>query len=267
MDFPELLFQRMNSYSSVLPQPQHVKDFTNGMIRFLFPLRCNKESTLNSLRAEWQRLQGLFMDLLSLLHHNESAEKLSELFFAKIPSIHEQLLKDAQHFADCDPAAKSVGEVMLCYPGYYAIAVYRLANEMYKLKIPVIPRAISEHAHSKTGIDIHPGATIGKYFYIDHGTGIVIGETTEIGDNVKIYQGVTLGAMYVEKSLQNTKRHPTIEDNVIIYAGSAILGGNTVIGKNTVVGGNVWLTKSVEPDSIVYNNHKAEVVVKNKVII
>ena len=150
---------------------------------------------------------------------------------------------------------------MLCYPGYYAIAIYRLANEIYRMQIPILPRAMSEYAHRKTGIEIHPGATIGRNFYIDHGTGIVIGETTEIGNNVKIYQGVTLGAMYVEKSLQNTKRHPTIEDNVIIYAGSAILGGDTVIGRNTVIGGNVWLIESVVPNSVVY--HKAEIIIKN----
>jgi serine O-acetyltransferase len=170
------------------------------------------------------------------------------------------LLEDAADFLQCDPAAKNVDEVMLCYPGFYAIAIYRLASELYRMNIPVLPRAMSEYAHSRTGIDIHPGATIGRNFYIDHGTGVVIGETTEIGNYVKIYQGVTLGAIYVEKNLQNTKRHPTIVDNVIIYAGSAILGGNTVIGRNTVIGGNVWLTESVAPNSLVY--HKAEMVVK-----
>jgi len=219
---------------------------------------------IDRLNDEWKRLQQLFADLLSSLEPllKESPDDLAKSFFAVIPSIHEQLLDDAAHFVKCDPAAKSVEEVMLCYPGYYAISIYRLANELYRMKIPVLPRVISEYAHSRTGIDIHPGATIGKYFYIDHGTGIVIGETTEIGNNVKIYQGVTLGAMYVEKSLQNTKRHPTIEDNVIIYAGSTILGGKTVIGHNTVVGGNVWLTESVAPNSVVY--HKAKVVIKNK---
>jgi serine O-acetyltransferase len=215
------------------------------------------------LRYEWERLRCLFADLLSSLEHltDKTPEEVTQRFFAAIPPIHEQLLDEAAHFVQCDPAAKSVEEVMLCYPGYYAIAVYRLANELYRMNIPILPRAISEYAHSRTGIDIHPGATIGKNFYIDHGTGIVIGETTEIGNSVKIYQGVTLGAMYVEKSLQNTKRHPTIEDNVIIYAGSTILGGNTVIGHDTVVGGNVWLTESVAPNSVVY--HKAQVVIKN----
>jgi len=270
MDFPEKLYHRMQSYDMGLPSPQQTEEFTDGMIRFLFPLRGDKQ-TMGltrgfiplpvALRDEWERLRRLFVNLISSLHHDELSEDLSQRFFAVIPYIHEQLLEEAAHFVNCDPAAKNVEEVMLCYPGYYAIAIYRLANELYRMKIPVLPRAMSEYAHGKTGIDIHPGAAIGRNFYIDHGTGIVIGETTEIGDNVKIYQGVTLGAMYVEKNLQNTKRHPTIEDNVIIYAGSAILGGNTVIGRNTVVGGNVWLTESVAPNSVVY--HKSEVIIKN----
>jgi len=265
MDFPEILYRRMKSCHVGLPASHHIEDFTDGMIRFMFPVRCGRNMTVNCLRDEWERLRRLFADLLSSLHHlpdDASPEDLSRHFFEAIPFIHEQLLEEAANFLRCDPAAKSVEEVMLCYPGYYAIAVYRLAAELYRMKIPVLPRAISEYAHSKTGIDIHPGATIGRNFYIDHGTGIVIGETTEIGNNVKIYQGVTLGAMYVEKNLQNTKRHPTIEDNVIIYAGSTILGGGTVIGHDTVVGGNVWLTESVAPCSVVY--HKAKSVIKNK---
>ena len=254
----------MQSYMG-LPSPQQTKEFTNGMIRFLFPLRGNKAMTATCFSNEYERLRCLFVDLLTSLRHSpddESAEDLSRRFFAAVPSIHDQLLEEADYFLRCDPAANSVEEVMLCYPGYYAIAIYRLANELFRMKIPVLPRAMSEYAHNKTGIDIHPGATIGRNLYIDHGTGVVIGETTEIGDNVKIYQGVTLGALYVEKNLQNTKRHPTIEDNVIIYAGSAILGGNTVIGRNTVIGGNVWLTESVAPHSVVF--HKAEIVIKNK---
>ena len=257
----------MQSYDMGLPSPLQIEDFTDGLIRFMFPLRCGKKMTLACLRDEWERLQRLFVEMLSSLRRladDELPEDLSQSFFAAISSIHEQLLEEAAHFLRCDPAAKSVEEVLMCYPGYYAIAIYRFANELYRMNVPVLPRAMSEYAHSKTGIDIHPGATIGRNFYIDHGTGIVIGETTEIGDNVKIYQGVTLGAMYVEKNLQDTKRHPTIEDNVIIYAGSAILGGNTVIGRNTVIGGNVWLTESVEPNSVVY--HKAEVVIKSKKI-
>jgi len=263
MNFPEELFNRMQSYNMRLLSPKQTHEFVDSVIEFLFPLHGEKGLEMSHLCYEWERLQCLFADLLSSLEHliDETPKDISQRFFAVIPSIHKQLLEEAAHFVQCDPAAKSTEEVILCYPGYYAIAIYRLANELYRIKIPLLPRVISEYAHIKTGIDIHPGATIGKNFYIDHGTGIVIGETTEIGDNVKIYQGVTLGAMYVEKKLQNTKRHPTIEDNVIIYAGSTILGGNTVIGRNTVVGGNVWLTESVAPNSVVY--HKANVVIKN----
>ena len=263
MNFPEKLFHRMQSYDMGLPSPKQTREFVDSMTRFLFPLQGSRGLKILHLRYEWERLRCLFLDLLSSLEHllEETPDDLSRRFFEAIPPIHEQLLEEARHFVQCDPAAKSVEEVILCYPGYYAISIYRLANELYRMKIPVLPRAISEYAHSKTGIDIHPGAAIGKHFYIDHGTGIVIGETTEIGNNVKIYQGVTLGAMYVERSLQNTKRHPTIEDDVIIYAGSTILGGDTVIGRNTVVGGNVWLTESVAPNSVVYN--KAQVVIKN----
>ena len=255
----------MKSYCAGLPSLKQTEEFTDDMVRFLFPLRGCREMELTGIRDEWERLRRLFTELLSSTHpmpDNESPGDLAHRFFAAVPVIHEQLLQDADHFLRCDPAAKSVEEVMMCYPGYYAIAVYRFANKLHRMKIPILPRAMSEYAHGKTGIDIHPGASIGRNFYIDHGTGVVIGETTEIGNHVKIYQGVTLGAMYVKKSMQNTKRHPTIEDNVIIYAGSAILGGDTVIGRNTVVGGNVWLTESVAPNSIVY--HKAEVVVKNR---
>lgn len=254
----------MQALDMCLPSLKQTHEFIDDMIRFLFPLCENKNMEISQLRDEWERLQRQFVDLLSSLEHllEKSPEELSQYFFAAIPYIHEQLLEEAVHFAQCDPAAESAEEVILCYPGYYAISIYRLANELYRMNIPILPRAISEYAHSKTGIDINPGATIGKHFYIDHGTGIVIGETTEIGNNVKIYQGVTLGALYVEKDLQNTKRHPTIEDNVIVYAGSTILGGDTVIGHDTIIGGNVWLTESVAPNSVVY--HKPEVVIKNK---
>ena len=171
-------------------------------------------------------------------------------------------MQDANLYKNCDPAAYCTEEVILCYPGFYAVMVYRLSHVLHKLKIPVLPRVISEYAHSQTGIDTHPGATIGPNFYIDHGTGIVIGETTVIGRNVKIYQGVTLGATFVDKELSGVRRHPTIEDNVIIYAGSTILGGDTVIGHDTVIGGNVWLTESVPPHSTVYC--KPEIVIKGK---
>ena len=150
-----------------------------------------------------------------------------------------------------DPAAKSNEEVILSYPGLQAISVYRIANFLHKNGIPIIPRIMSEHVHGTTGIDIHPGATIGESFFIDHGTGVVIGESCIIGNNVKIYQGVTLGALSVKKELMNKKRHPTIEDDVTIYANATILGGNTVIGRKSIIGGNTWVTESVKPESII----------------
>lgn len=168
-------------------------------------------------------------------------------FLKRIPKIREYVETDVTAAFDGDPAAYNKEEIVVTYPGFYAIMVYRIAHELHQLDVPLIPRIMTEHAHSLTGIDIHPGATIGKYFFIDHGTGIVIGETTIIGDNVKIYQGVTLGALSTRggQSLKNVKRHPTIEDNVTIYSGSTILGGETVIGKDVVIGGNTFITSSV----------------------
>lgn len=168
----------------------------------------------------------------------------------EIPEIRRKLLLDVKAAVLGDPAAKSAEEVILSYPGIEAITVYRLAHFLFIKGVPLIPRIMSEHVHGKTGIDIHPGATIGESFCIDHGTGIVIGETTLIGNNVKLYQGVTLGALSVKKELQNKKRHPTVEDNVTIYAGATILGGETVIGKNSTIGGNTWVTKSVPAGTV-----------------
>ena len=166
---------------------------------------------------------------------------------------------DAKAILEGDPASRNLEEVYLSYPGFYAVAIYRLAHSLHLLNFPLVPRLITEYAHSKTGIDIHPGASIGESFCIDHGTGIVIGETTIIGNNVKIYQGVTLGALSVKKDLAETKRHPTIEDGVVIYSNAVILGGKTTIGKNAVIGGNVWLTRSVGADSIVLHTNEINV--------
>lgn len=175
------------------------------------------------------------------------AMELALTFEKKIPLIREYIDTDVQAAFDGDPAAFNKDEIIFSYPGLYAIMVYRIAHQLHILHVPLIPRIMTEFAHGKTGIDIHPGAEIGKYFFIDHGTGIVIGETTEIGDNVKIYQGVTLGALSTRggQSLKSKKRHPTIQDNVTIYSGASILGGETVIGKNVVIGGNVFITKSI----------------------
>ncbi len=184
----------------------------------------------------------------------EKAQEITLKFMAAIPRIREYLDTDIHALFDGDPASQSPDEIIICYPGLYAITVYRLAHELYEMKVPVIPRVMTEHAHSKTGIDINPGATIGKYFFIDHGTGIVVGETTLIGDHVKLYQGVTLGALSLKegRGLLNVRRHPTIEDNVTIYSNASILGGETIIGKNSIIGGNVFLTRSVPADSKVY---------------
>ena len=177
----------------------------------------------------------------------EFAQNASVAFLKTIPKIREYLDTDLQAALDGDPAASSKEEIIFSYPGLYAITVYRLAHELFLLKVPLIPRMMTEHAHSKTGIDIHPGATIGKYFFIDHGTGIVVGETTVIGEHVKLYQGVTLGALSTKggQKLRHVRRHPTICDNVTIYSGASILGGNTVIEEGVVVGGNAFITKSV----------------------
>jgi len=174
-------------------------------------------------------------------------EKLSLQFLEKLTDIRALIQTDLEAAYDGDPAAFNKPEIILSYPGLYAIMVNRIAHELYLLNVPLLPRIMTEYAHTKTGIDIHPGATLGKYFFIDHGTGIVIGETTEIGDNVKIYQGVTLGALSTRdgQKLHGKKRHPTIEDNVTIYAGASILGGNTVIGHDTVIGGNAFITTSI----------------------
>lgn len=183
-------------------------------------------------------------------HENEisaEAERLALKFLGTIPKIREYVDTDVQAAFDGDPAAFNKDEIIFSYPGMFAVMVNRIAHELYLLNIPLIPRIMTEYSHSVTGIDIHPGAQIGKYFFIDHGTGIVIGETTVIGDNVKIYQGVTLGALSTRggQKLKSKKRHPTIEDNVTIYSGASILGGETVVGKNVVVGGNAFITKSV----------------------
>lgn len=177
----------------------------------------------------------------------EGSYEITVDFLRQIPKIREYLEGDLQAALEGDPAANSYGEIILAYPGLFAITVNRLAHELFIRSVPLIPRIMTEYAHSQTGIDIHPGATIGKHFFIDHGTGIVVGETTVIGDNVKIYQGVTLGALSTRggQNLKNVKRHPTIEDNVTIYSGASILGGETVIGRDSVIGGNAFITKSI----------------------
>lgn len=179
----------------------------------------------------------------------ERAEDICIRFFSSFSQIQKMLIKDVQAAFDGDPAAKTKEEIIFCYPGLFAIFVYRMAHELYLMNVPFIPRIMSEYAHGHTGIDINPGASIGEYFFIDHGTGIVIGETTIIGNNVKIYQGVTLGALSTRSGqlLRDVKRHPTIEDNVTIYSNASILGGETVIGKGSIIGGSAFITESIAP--------------------
>ncbi len=185
----------------------------------------------------------------------QRAQEICLTFFSRIPQIRALVQTDLQAAYDGDPAATDMAEIIFSYPGIFAITVYRLAHELHLLNVPMLPRIMTEYAHNLTGIDIHPGATVGKFFFIDHGTGIVIGETTVIGENVKIYQGVTLGALSTRggQSLRGKRRHPTIEDDVTIYAGASILGGDTVIGKGSVIGSNVFITESVAPATSVIN--------------
>lgn len=187
---------------------------------------------------------------------NRQTEEICWQFLSSFSTIQKKLLKDVQAAFDGDPAAKTKEEIIFCYPGLFAIFVYRMAHELYQLKVPFIPRIMTEYAHGHTGIDINPGADIGEYFFIDHGTGIVIGETTTIGDHVKIYQGVTLGALSTRSGqlLRNVKRHPTIEDHVTIYSNASILGGETVIGKGSVIGGSAFITSSIAPGTRVIVN-------------
>jgi serine O-acetyltransferase len=258
-EFSGFLFEKYENFRKDVPSMTKAYAFTENLINFLFPFKIDRKCTLPQIELNLSQLQIDFKSLLGPLE-NTLESKINDIaddFFNQVPNIYKRLMDNAKHFLDFDPAARSVESIILYYPGFYAITVYRLSNVLSKLKIPFLPRMMSEYAHSKTGIEIHPAAEIGENFFIDHGTGIVIGETAEIGNNVKIYQGVTLGAIMVEKSMRGKKRHPTIEDNVIIYSGSSILGGDTIIGHDTVIGGNVWLTKSVPPYSVVYHESKA----------
>lgn len=191
-----------------------------------------------------------------------AAADISASFFGKIGDAHLLLLDDLGGFVNADPAARSKYEVLIAYPGFFALALYRISHELWRRGALLIARLICEYAHTKTGIDIHPAAEIGERFFIDHGTGIVIGETAKIGNDVKIYQGVTLGALSVSKEKAEMKRHPTIGNNVVLYANATILGGDTLIGENSVIGGNVWLTRSVPPGTKVF--HKNEIITEPK---
>ena len=250
---------KKHSEKTSLPSPLLVETFIESLLALLFPAYNNKKIVSQEQLEEEYTKNKKSLDVLLLHVEKELSTIVSdqlEQFYQELPSIYIALLKDAEAIEKGDPAARGIEEVMRSYPGFYAISIFRFAHQLFIQNIPYIPRILTELAHSKTGIDIHPGATIGEYFFIDHGTGIVIGETTLIGNNVKVYQGVTLGALSVKKEMAETKRHPTIEDGVVIYAGATILGGRTIIGKITVIGGNTWITESIEPNTLVYHQPK-----------
>ena len=224
----------------------------NSALALLFPhFQTRRRPDQRSVRAEMRVLDGTIRQFLAGAGHQD--DRAADSFMSQLPAIHDALGMDARATYEADPAARSVDEVILAYPGFYALACHRLAHQLWTGGVPLLPRLISESAHRVTGIDIHPGATIGHAIAIDHGTGIVVGETSVIGDRVRLYQGVTLGALSVRKDLASTRRHPTVEDDVVIYANATILGGDTVVGHSSIIGGNVWLTHSVPPHSIVTN--------------
>lgn len=237
---------------------EKTEEFTHKLFYTLFDGDTPVESNLKILENDFRVL----IDLVCWEPHKPCKE-IWNSYLQKLPVVLEKLNKDAKAIMLHDPAANSIEEVYLAYPGFFAIAIYRLSHELEKFGLPLVPRLMSECAHRITGTDINPGAQIGVPFFIDHATGVVIGETCVIKDNVKVYQGVTLGALSVNRELRNVKRHPTIEDNVTVYANATILGGNTVIGANSIIGGNVWLTASVAPNSMV--SHNPQIKIKNSV--
>lgn len=257
----ELLFRYNLSERCSVLQKKKVELWIESFVDWLF---CIEQEYVDFER--FVQKQSAFQEELSafLVQVNVSeAEVLAQSFFDDLYAIYQVLLSDLNAILEFDPAAKSRMEVLLAYPGFFSIIVYRIAHNLWVKNVPILPRVLSEYAHSKTGIDIHPAATIGERFFIDHGTGIVIGETAILGNNVKIYQGVTLGALSVSKDKAEEKRHPTIEDNVIVYANATILGGKTIIGRGSVIGGNVWITESVPAQSLVF--HKSEIIIKTKI--
>lgn len=245
-----------------LPDKTKAENWVEEIFHWLFSIGANYTDNEFFLWKEAQLKEELTELLENVLINDENKAETANRFFDQLETIHTQLEADLEAVFNFDPAAKSISEVLIAYPGFFAITVYRLAHELWENNVPMLPRLISEYVHSKTGIDIHPGAKIGERFFIDHGTGIVIGETSVIGNDVKIYQGVTLGALTVSKEKTEVKRHPTIGNNVTLYANATILGGNTIIGDDAVIGGNVWITQSIPAKSMVY--HKSEIIIKSK---
>ncbi|WP_442590503.1 serine O-acetyltransferase EpsC [Pedobacter sp. AW31-3R] len=261
------IYQKQGQIEPVCSNKE-IADWVLDLLNLVYPERLTRpEFTLEQIR---QLFTDSEKELLSILNatkacRNCNHELIAANFYEGLPELYRKMNTDIAATLDGDPAAGSEFEIIRTYPGFLAVSIYRIAHLLLQLGVPLIPRILTEYAHSITGIDIHPGARIGEYLFVDHGTGIVIGETTEIGDHVKLYQGVTLGALSVEKYMANTKRHPTIGDRVIIYSGATILGGDTFIGENCIIGGNVWLTKSVPSFSTVYHQSAMKVIeTKNK---
>jgi serine O-acetyltransferase len=253
--------------AETVPSNKEITNWAMQVIRLLFPEQSKKVFiSTGQLKDEFDKLQQELLHIMDATKDCNDCDNTgrAKSFFEHLPELYRVLNTDIQAIFNGDPAARSEFEVIRTYPGFFAISCYRLAHSLYRHEVPLLPRILTEYAHSKTGIDIHPAAEIGEYFYIDHGTGLVIGETTIIGKHVKLYQGVTLGALSVAKSMADTKRHPTVEDNVVIYSGATILGGETVIGHDSIIGGNVWLTKSLEPHSRVYHAPTVKVLKKSE---
>jgi len=261
-EFYQHLFDKQRDIEAVPPN-EVITDWALQVIRLLYPEQSKRffESFIE-LEHEFGQLQESLTRILDTTQacHDCDNSVRAKKFFNNIPELYRVLNTDIEAIMGGDPAAKNEFEIIRTYPGFFAICFYRIAHALLRLSVPLLPRILTEYAHSRTGIDIHPGARIGEYLCIDHGTGIVIGETTIIGEHVKLYQGVTLGALSVDKSMAFTKRHPTVEDHVVIYSGATILGGETVIGHNSIIGGNVWLIKSVAPYSTVYHKPNIEVI-------
>jgi serine O-acetyltransferase len=257
------IIQNIYSLKKHLSINYGIKTKTEAFTEKLFYTLFDSSAPLDKSIDE---LEILFKEITAIACKKTDAtcDSIWHKFLEKLPSVLENLNEDADYFLANDPASNSIEEVYLAYPGFYAIAIYRLSHELYLLDLLLFSRLMSEYAHRITGTDIHAGASIASPFFIDHATGIVIGETTVIKKYVKIYQGVTLGALSITKDMKNSKRHPTVEENVCLYANATILGGTTTIGKNSIVGGNSWVTKSIPENSIVTNTTTTEVKVKEK---
>lgn len=260
--FYQLLFNKQSQKESV-PSNEVIATWALHLMCLLYPeLSLFSHNSVKEMEEESGRLQKDLVNILNATNacKNCDHQKVVTSFFNNLPELFRILNTDIEALLNGDPAARSEFEIIRAYPGFYALCFYRIAHALYKLDVPLLPRILTEYAHSKTGIDIHPAAEIGEHFFIDHGTGIVIGETANIGNHVKLYQGVTLGAMSIDKSMAFTKRHPSVEDHVLIYSGATILGGETIIGHHSIIGGNVWLTKSIPAWSLVYHNPEITVV-------